>query len=132
MKLDLKKNLAAKALKVGKSRICFNNESLADIKEAITKQDILDLYKSGAIRIKLPKGRKKIEKRKTKRKAGKIKMKVRNRKQEYVQITRRLRTYIHELRNQDKITPELYKEIRKKIKAKAFRNKAQLKEFIGK
>jgi len=49
MKLDLKKNLAAKTLKVGRDRVQFDNTRLEEIKEAITRQDIRDLATSGAI-----------------------------------------------------------------------------------
>ena len=52
MNLRKKKILAAKALKVGKERIIFLKPRLEEIKEAITKQDIKDLYKEGAIKIK--------------------------------------------------------------------------------
>ncbi len=132
MKLDKKKELAAKTLKVGKGRICFDTENLAEIKEAITKQDIKDLYSQGMILIKPVKGRKTIKKRKTRRGAGKIKKKVNKRKQEYVKITRKLRAYIKELTKQNKIDKEEYLELRKKIRARIFRSKAQLKEYLEK
>jgi large subunit ribosomal protein L19e len=131
MKLDKKKELAAKTLKVGKGRICFSIENLAEIKEAITKQDIRDLAKQGIIKIKLVKGRKKIKKRKTKRGPGKIKKRIKRRKQEYVKITRKLRGYIKELTKQEKIEKEEYRELRKKIRARTFKSKAQLKEYLG-
>ena len=71
MNLKKKKELAAKALGVGKNRVCFNPEGLSEIKEAITKQDIKDLYEAGAITIKPNSGRKIHEKRKTKRRQTK-------------------------------------------------------------
>ncbi len=43
MNLRTKKELAAKALKVGKERIVFVEARLDEIKEAITKQDMRDL-----------------------------------------------------------------------------------------
>jgi large subunit ribosomal protein L19e len=130
MKLDNKKRLASKALKIGKARIVLVESRLDEIKEAITKQDIKDLVKSGAIRIKPKKGRRKVEKRKTKRHEGKIKMKVSNRKQEYVKITRKLRAYAKELKNKGKLGPEEFKDIRKKISAKIFKSKSQLKDYL--
>jgi large subunit ribosomal protein L19e len=130
MKLDKKKELAAKALKVGKNRIILVQERLDEIKEAITKQDVLDLKKSGAIKIKEIKGRKKIKKRTTKRRAGKIKKKINRRKQQYAKVTRKLRAYIKELKNQGKIEDEEYKELRKKIRARDFKSKAQLKDYL--
>ena len=59
MQLAKKKELASKVLKVGKNRVVFVESSLPEIKEAITRQDILDLRKSGAIQIKEVSGRKK-------------------------------------------------------------------------
>ena len=94
MNLKKKKELAAKALGVGKNRISFNPEGLNEIKEAITKQDIHSLHEEGVITIKPIKGRRKIEKRSRRRGSGKIKMKVRHRKQDYVKITRKLRKYL--------------------------------------
>ena len=132
MKLDKKKILAASALKVGKGRICFEEGRLDEIKEAITKQDIKDLHKQGVIKIKEVKGRKKIKKRKTKRRAGKIKKKINKRKQEYVKTTRKLRDYIKELKKQEKISKEDCRELRKKIRARIFKSKAQLKEQLEK
>jgi len=132
MKLDKKKELAAKTLKVGKRRILLDENRLEEIKEAITKQDIRDLHKSGAIKIKEKSGRKKVKRRKTKRREGKIKKKVKKRKQEYVKITRKLRNYISELKKQEKIDKEEYKELRNKIKTRTFKSKAQLREYLEK
>ena len=76
MNLRKKKQLAAKALKVGEKRIMFLEPRLEEIKEAITKQDIRDLKNEGAIIIKDVKGKKKVEKRKRRRSVGKIRKKV--------------------------------------------------------
>lgn len=131
MKLDKKKKLATRALKIGKGRISFNKERLTELKEAITKQDIKDLISSGVIKIKEKKGRKKIRRRRTKKRGGKIKKKVNKRKEDYIKITRKLRTHIKELRKQNKITKKEYYELRKRIKNKEFRSKAHLKEILG-
>ena len=130
MNLTIKKELASKVLKVGKNRIHFNSENLAEIKEAITKQDIRDLYEAGIITIKEITGRKKIVRRKTRRGPGKIKKTVNKRKQVYVKITRKLRNYIKELKKLGRITNEDYKTLRKKIRMRAFRSKAHLREQL--
>ncbi len=130
MNLSKKKQLAAKVLKVGKKRIHFSNENLAEIKEAITKQDIKDLHAEGIITIKPVKGRKRIKKRKTKRGPGKIKKKVRRRKQTYVKITRKLREYLKHLKKQGIISNELHIGLRKKIRMRDFRSKAHLREYL--
>ncbi len=130
MKLDKKKQLAAKALNVGKGKIIFDEDRLDEIKEAITKQDIRDLEKAGAIRIRETKGRKKVRKRKTKRGAGRIKMNVKKRKETYAKITRKLRGYLKSLKENKKMEHEEYRDLRKKIRARYFKSKAQLKEYL--
>ncbi len=130
MNLGKKKALATRTLKVGKERIVFLQSRLDEIKEAITKQDIKDLLAEGAIMIKEVKGRKKVKKKKS-RSTGNIRKKPNKRKQEYVIMTRKLRKHVAELKKQGKINAEDAKEIRKKIRNKAFRGKAHLKEQIG-
>ena len=130
MNLTKKKELASKVLKVGKGRIVFNETRLSEVKEAISRMDILDLHKSGAISIRDVNGRKKIVKRKNRRRVGKIKQNVNNRKAEYVIITRKLRTYVRGLFRVGKIDAEEKREIRKQIRARKFRSKRQLKEHL--
>lgn len=131
MNLDKKKKLAARTLNVGKGRIVFNTSRLPEIKEAITKQDIKDLYKDGAITIKNINGRRKIYTRKTRRKIGSRKKIIVNTKQNYVKITRRLRNYLRVLRNKGGITEEQFLAMRREIRTSAFKNLAQFKERIG-
>src|SRR3989344_2566283 len=131
MNLKTKKELAAKTFHVGKERIMFVKERLEEIKEAITKQDIRDLHKEGAIKIKEIKGRKKIVNKKRKTSPGKVRQKVNQRKRDYVIMTRKLRKHLKELKSRGSISKEEIKELRKKIRNKAFRSKAHLKEFLG-
>lgn len=130
MNLGKKKELAARTLKVGKDRILFMAGRLADIKEAITKQDIRDLKVDGAIFVKEIKGRTKVERKKS-RSPGNIRKKVNTRKKDYVIMTRKLRAYTVEMEKQGKVTREDVKEIRKKIRNKAFKSKAHLRSYIG-
>jgi large subunit ribosomal protein L19e len=130
MNLANKKELAAKTFKVGKDRVVFVPERISEIKEAITRQDLKDLQQIGAILIKEVKGRKANVSRKNRRGAGKIKLKVNKRKQEYVIITRKLRAYAAELKKQGKLTSEEVTEIRKRIRNRAYKSKANLKTYI--
>jgi len=127
MNLKNKKSMAARTFNVGVDKIVFTR--LDEVKEAITKQDIRDLFSSGAIIIKQNKGKRKIGKRKI-RSFGKIKKKIRNRKQNYVKLTRKLREYARQLKLQNKIDKDKYKKIRKQIKAKMFKSKAHMKEIL--
>lgn len=130
MNLSKKKALAAKTLKVGKERIVFVKSRLEDIKEAITKQDIKDLQKDGAIIVKDIKGRKKNLKIKKKRSIGNIRKKVKRRKADYVIMTRKLRKYVKELRNQGKLSRDEAQDIRKKIRNKHYKSLGNLKEYV--
>lgn len=130
MNLRSKKALAARTFDVGKERIVFVNSRVNEIKEAITKQDIKDLKKDGAIIIKEVGGRKAVKKKSKKRGPGKIKKNVSKRKQEYVIMTRKLRSHVGELKKKGKMSNEEFKAIRKKIRNREFRNKAHLKEHL--
>ena len=129
MDLSKKKKLAGRTFGVGKKRIVFVESRLDEIKDAITKQDIRDLYNEGAIIIKERGGRKRVVK-KINRSKGNIRKKVKKRKREYIILTRKLRRYISDLKKQEKISNRDLKDIRKKIRNKTFKNKMQLKEQI--
>ena len=131
MKLEKKKMLVARTLGVGKGRIVFNNNNLAQIKEAITKQDIKDLTASGAIIIKEKKGRLFKEKTQKRRRAGGVKKKVRNRKREYIILARKLRSYILTLRKKNLLAESAYARLRKEIKRHEIKNLTHLKEKIN-
>jgi large subunit ribosomal protein L19e len=131
MNLKKKKSLASKTLKVGRERIIFLAPRLDEIKEAITKQDIRDLYKEGAILIKPISGRKKVEKRVRKRGYGKVKLKVNKRKIEYMAITRKLRKIVKELLSQGKISKEQASKLREKIKNRIFKSKSHFREQLN-
>ncbi len=129
MNLRKKKALAARTFGVGLARIEFLEPRLEEIKEAITKQDIRDLHKDGAIIIKNIKGRRIKGRKRKKRTVGNIKKKINKRKKEYVTITKKLRKHLAE--NKEKLTEKERKDIRKKIRNRFFRNKAHLKEHLG-
>jgi large subunit ribosomal protein L19e len=130
MNLTNKKELAAKVLKVGKNRILFVEEHLNEIKEAITRQDIVDLHSAGAIQVKEVTGRKKNVKRKNRRRIGKVKKKVNTRKKEYVIITRKLRKHLKHLLKVGKVDKDTYRQTRKQIRARKFKSKRHLKETL--
>lgn len=131
MNLKNKKQLAAKVLGVGRERIYFNPDSLKQISEAITRQDILDLKESGAIFVKEIKGRKTVIKRRHKRGTGKIKKRVNKSKRDYVLLTRKLRTHAKSMKKRGQIDAEKYASIRRGIKASKFKSKRHLIESEG-
>ena len=129
MNLRKKKALAARTFGVGLARIEFLEPRLDEIKEAITKQDIRDLHKDGAIVIKNIKGRKTKRIKSKKKTIGNIRKKLNRRKRNYVVLTRKLRKHLAE--NKEKVTDKEKKDIRKKIRNKFFRSKSHLKEYLG-
>lgn len=130
MNLLKKKSLAASVLGVGKRRIGFNLQRLKEIEDAMTNQDMRELFGSGAIFIKEQKGRRKIEKRKNRRGGGSIRKKIRKEKRRYIILTRKLRRYLKELLSQNKISKEQYLKSRKEIRSRFFKSKAHLKEHL--
>ena len=128
MNLLKKKELAARTLNVGKDRIIFNTQRLEEIKEAITKQDIKDLFNSKAIIIKEISGRK--AKFKRRRRAGSIRKRPAQSKRKYIIITRKLRRYLSVLKRKGQITQEKFIKLRQEIRASAFKSLAQLKDRI--
>lgn len=128
MKLDKKKSLAAKVFGVGKDRIIFMPSALNEIKEAITRQDIVDLHNSGAIQIRDIKGRKTVEKRKHRRGTGKVEQKINQSKKNYVRLTRKLRATTKGLLRMKKITKDDYYNFRRMIKASRFKSRRHLLE----
>ena len=129
--LTSRKELAAKVLGVGKNKILFDVSRIDDIKEAITKQDIRDLYADGAISTKENSGRKSSVKRNTRRGPGKIKLTVRTPKRDYVFLVRKLRSYLEELRKQGKVDEDKFFDLRRKIKAGLFKSKTHFKEHLS-
>ena len=130
MNLAKRKALAAKVLGVGKNRVIFSKDNLGEIKEAITRMDILDLHKSGAIKIREVSGRKKIVRRKHRRRTGKIKGNVSRRKAEYVIITRKLRKFVRGLVRTGKVDKDRNRELRRQIRARKFKSKRHLNDSL--
>jgi large subunit ribosomal protein L19e len=130
MKLEKKKELASRALGIGKNRIAFNVHRLGEIKEAITKQDIKDLVVDGAIIIKEIKGRKVVVKSNSRRRAGSVKKKVKSGKRIYINRTRKMRSFIAQLRKKERLSEEAYLTLRKEIRASIFKDLSHIKERI--
>lgn len=130
MNLRKKKELAAKTLGVGKSKVSFVKSRLEEIKEAITKQDIRDLVHDGAISIKPAFGRRKATRGKKRKSVGNVRKKIKGRKRKYLILTRKLRRHLAEVNKQGKFTIEQVKEIRRRIKNKEFKNRSGFIEYL--
>lgn len=130
MNLRKKRQLASRVLDVGMKRIWFDSNRLNEIKEAITAQDIRDLFKSKAIEVKQIAGRKNKRERNTRRKQGKIKKSLNMRKKNYIFLVRKLRKHLKLLRKQKKISRDIYNKLRREAKSGKFKNKQNMMEEI--
>ena len=135
--MRMQRRIAAEILGVGVNRIKFDPNRLKDIKEAITRKDIEELIKEGAIKKKPIEGYKRRagrerEKRRKKRKRGegKIRKKVKNRKRNYIILIRNLRNYLKRLKKKGMISREEYHRLRKLAKAGMFKSLKEMKEYI--
>jgi large subunit ribosomal protein L19e len=131
MNLRAKKQLAANTFGVGNSRIKFVNERIDEIKEAITKQDMRNLQKDGAIIIKEIRGRSKNVNGDKKRHVGKVRRKVNTRKRDYVILTRKLRKLVAEKKKRGELKRDEIKKIRERIRNKIYKSKSHLNEIFG-
>lgn len=130
MNLKMKKVLAARVLGVGIDRVILVPGSLAEVKEAITRQDIVDLHKNGSILIREIRGRTLKDKRKHRRGIGKVKKQAVNKKRVYMTLTRKLRASSMGLLRMKKINKEQYRNVRKMIKASRFKSRRHLMESL--
>jgi len=134
----MQRRIAAEILGVGINRVKFNPERLKDIEEAITRKDIEELIKEKAITkrpikgYKRRAGRKRQKRRKKRRRGeGRIRKKVKNRKQEYIILIRKLRAYLKKLKKRGVISRENYNKLRKLAKAGMFKSVKELEEYIN-
>jgi large subunit ribosomal protein L19e len=130
-KLETQKRLAAAILNVGINRVWLDPARLEDIAQAITRADILQLIKEGAIKARAVKGKVRKKQRK-KRGPGRIRKKVVNRKQRYVKLIRKLREYLNELKGKGIISKKEKSYFRRLAKAGYFKSLRHLKEYVRK
>lgn len=142
MELTLQKRLAAQIMKCSEKKIVLDSSRLDEIKEAITKVDIRNLIKQGAI-IRKPKigvsrvrARKiKIQKSKGQRKGhGSRKGKLTARepkKQRWMAHVRLQRSFIKELKEKSIIEDKIYRNLYSKVGGGFFRSKRHIKLYIN-
>ncbi len=139
MDLKSQKQLAAKIMKTGVSRVRMKNEKEVD--EAITRNDIRKLIVRGMIYKVRKKGVTRIDaefKRKQKgrgrrKSGGSRKGSVRakkSRKRTWIEKIRPLRRLLMELRSQDMIKEGNYRKLYRMAKAGFFRNKKHLLFYL--
>ena len=141
MKIGNRKRIIASMLKIGETRVWIDPERLSDVKEAITKADLRNLVRDGAIKIKpktgVSKGRFRehlTQKRKGRRQGkgsrqGKKTSRL-SRKTSWVNMVRTQRDLASILKNKKLIQNDVYKDLRRKIKGGFFRSRRHIKLYL--
>ncbi len=130
---SLQKRLAAKVLKVGKSRVWLDPKKMKDIEKAITRIDIKKLIKQNSIRV-LPEKlhvRKLVKKTRSRRgsKKGSRYAKL-SKKDRWIATVRPLRRMLKELKTSQEIDNPTYKKMRGLVKGGMFRSRTHLKLYL--
>lgn len=141
MDLEMQKRLAADILGVGEERVWIDPDRIAEVSTAITRADVRQLVKDGAIKAKSKKSissgrtRKRKEQRKKGRRSGPgtrkgAKQGRKSRKSEWIDKVRALRRKLRELRDEGVIDSSLYRDLYKKVKGGSFRSKSHLETYL--
>ncbi|MEM5830038.1 MAG: 50S ribosomal protein L19e [Candidatus Aenigmatarchaeota archaeon] len=129
MALTTVKRLAARILKVGKSKIWIDPNKLDEAEKAITAADVKKLIFRGIIKVKRDFLHWKKEKeKKPVRKGGKYS--IISRKRKWINRVRPLRRFIKKLKEEGKIDNKTYRELRRLIKGGYFRSVSHLKLYL--
>ena len=135
------RRMAASLIKCGANRIWMDQDRIDEIAKAVTKEDIRVLIKGKAIRSKQEKGishgRKKyiaLQKSKGRRKNHGSRKGAKYarfpRKRRWILIIRTIRSYLKNLRENQKINSKIYRMYYLKSKGGEFRNKKHLKTHL--
>lgn len=141
MNTETQKVLAAKVAGVGLSRVVLDPLRYEDIKEALTKDDIRNLIKQGAVKILPVKGisrhraRARHKQQKKGRQMGhgtrKGKKFARNpRKGKWMIKIRKIRATLKNLKNKDALESKTYRDLYAKAKGGFFRDRGHLMFYI--
>lgn len=137
-----KKILAGKVLKTSPGKVVFREDSLEDIKKAITRSDIRGLIAVGKIHpahvsehSRAGARRNLIQKRKGRRKGRGSKkgsgFAIVTRKETWMLKVRAQRHFLHELREKKLLSPTIYRSLYQKSKGGFFRNTRHIKLYIN-
>lgn len=137
-----KKQLISRKLKCGKDRIWVDPARYDEVKDAITTNDILNLVKQKIVKKKPKTGVSKVRARKIRAQKTKGRRKGRGSrkgkktvllpgKTKWMIQVRALRKYLRELKKDEKITQEVYRQMYRKVSGGFFRNKAHLKMYLN-
>ena len=143
MNLGSQKRLAAEVMGVGIYRINIDPEKIADVSEALTRDDIRDLIRTGVITISQKKGisrgrhRKKVEQKRKGRHKGYARRSgtknARNpKKRVWIRKIRSLRDELRKMKDEKKIDTPTYRKLYRRAKGNLFHSRRHLREYTEK
>jgi len=141
MDLKTQKRMAADVMDVGKDRVWINPDEQEKVDEAITRKDIRNLVEGGTIQKKDEKGTSKgrakhIKKQKKKgRRKGQGSRKGKkgarkSDKQKWMEKIRAIRKRLKEMKENEEVTPEQYRELYDMSKGGFFRDTKHLENHV--
>ncbi|MBU0761944.1 MAG: 50S ribosomal protein L19e [Candidatus Altiarchaeota archaeon] len=141
MNLSSQKKIAAKILKVGKTRVRFNPEKLSDVSGALTRDDVRSLINSNAVLRKPAKGnsRGRFRAKKKAKEKGRRKGSGRRegtssarapKKRRWITKIRALRDELKNMREKGEITASDYRRLYIQAKGNLFQSRRHLHEHI--
>ncbi len=136
-KLTMQKKLAADIMKVGKSKVWISpdKDKQKDLQSAITRADIKKLISKGLIKalptkVKMPRTKKEIKKRKgtgTRRGSKYARL---TRKQKWMSTVRSLREMLKGLKDEKKLDNATYRKLYMLVKGGQFRSRSHLRIYL--
>ncbi len=141
MKLNNKKATIARMLKVGKSRVFIDSNSLKDVKGAITKADLRSLVNKGILikKKKVGNSRYRVRRRALLKRHGRVKGVGKRRgrftarnpsKIDWMIRIRNQRALLKKLKLKKLLTTEVYRRLYKMAKGGFFKSKRHLRTYI--
>jgi large subunit ribosomal protein L19e len=131
--MSLQKKLAAKILKVGKSRVWLDPKQVKDIEDAITSADIRRMILKGYIKALPEKLHRPKEKSKRKKGPGRrrgAKHSIVTAKEKWMSTVRPLRRMLKELKDSKQIDNRTYRKLYLLVKGGMFRSRSHLRIYL--
>ena len=141
MNLNSQRRLAAQVMGIGETRVRFNPERLEEVQEALTKDDIRSLVKSGAIAEKavtgISRGRARVrQKQRNKgrskgagRRSGTAKARTPSKRQ-WMNKIRAIRDELKKMRLSKELSATEYRKLYRQAKGNLFSSRRHLREQI--
>jgi|TARA_Y100000310_G_C20691787_1_gene822766 large subunit ribosomal protein L19e len=139
--MKTQKRIAAKVLKVGKSKIWIDPEQVEEVSAAMTRGDVRKFIGLGMIKAKPKVGnsRARINKRKAQKKKGRQRGQGKRKgsansrllqKAKWMSKIRAQRSFLKKLRDEEKITTAVYRKTYRLAKAGTFKSRAHVKTYL--